>query len=95
MKVIKVDKVAAIVGLLLHGSPEEPIMQLINAIIEEQSFEAEPVRHGRWIFKRRLYEVDEYYCSECGQLLTTRAKEREKDCPNCRAKMDLKVKEHG
>lgn len=46
------------------------------------------VVHGRWVFKRGCYEADECVCSECGQQLTTRAKERANYCPNCGARMD-------
>lgn len=42
---------------------------------------------GEWLFQIRYYEVDECACSACGQLLTTRARERTNYCPNCGADM--------
>lgn len=41
--------------------------------------DAEPIKHGRWIWKN-------YYlvCSECGK-----ENDRTDYCPNCGAKMDL------
>lgn len=49
-----------------------------NDIMRFPTIEAEPVRHGRWIWKGH-YLV----CSECGE-----ENDRKNYCPNCGAKMN-------
>ena len=44
-----------------------------------------PVRHGRW--KRRGKNLGE--CSECGEVVSV----RHRYCPNCGAKMDVRMEE--
>ena len=48
-----------------------------------------PVRHGRWVYAKTYYDIDECNCSLCGQLMTTAIDKRMNYCPNCGAKMDL------
>ena len=54
------------------------------------AIEAEPVRHGRWIY--RSDDAASCYCSECNEEALTAPYERnciESDfCPCCGAKMD-------
>ena len=64
--------------------------------------EAEPVRHGRWIFDGAIYYDEgekcyDYQCSECGRFVSVRGgnlgkEELEEEYPycHCGAKMDLK-----
>ena len=56
--------------------------------------DAEPVRHGRWVYKPNMYDDSTYECSECGEPWTliegTPQENGMKYCPNCDAKMDLK-----
>ena len=52
------------------------------------TIEAEPVRHGRWIWKG---DDKGWFCSECGGgcLLDTESDWfKSNGCPHCRAKMD-------
>lgn len=48
-----------------------------------------PMRHGRWVYAKTYYDIDECNCSLCGQLMTTAIDKRMNYCPNCGAKMDL------
>ena len=59
-----------------------------------QSIEAEPVRHGRWVARKEIFDgeqeqVDAIGCSLCGK--SQRALRRTPYCPNCGAKMDLEA----
>ena len=74
----------------------------IDDIENVPTIEAEPVRHGRWIFDGAIYyDEDEkcydYQCSECGRFVSVRGgnlgkEELEEEYPycHCGAKMDLK-----
>ena len=46
-----------------------------------------PVRHGRWVYAKTYYDMDECNCSLCGQLMTTAIDKRMNFCPNCGAMM--------
>lgn len=50
-----------------------------------------PVVHGRWIYAKTYYDIDECNCSLCGQLMTTAIDKRMNYCPNCGAKMVLEA----
>jgi hypothetical protein len=64
-------------------------------IINAPTIEAEPVKHGKWIYR----EYDEsdgsdeyYYCSECHEIALSEFGRytfvRSDYCPNCGARMD-------
>ena len=72
-------------------------------IFHAPTIEAEPVRHGRWIFGKELpcswgqIPKNKYhlYCSECLEQAFNRSEDNDPDfdvdtsyCPNCGAKMD-------
>lgn len=63
----------------------------VQDIDEAPTIEAEPMRHGRWIWKGN---DKGYFCSECGSgcLLDMDSDWfKSEGCPHCRAKMDLEV----
>ena len=57
----------------------------LQSIDEQSTIEAEPVRHGKWIFGGDGI-ID---CSECNEAYDCRTYPRHY-CPNCGAKMDGK-----
>lgn len=82
--------------LLKIGNKEHPLewavsRPLINSM---PTIEAEPTKHGRWIWDK---ENDKMYCSECGYETDNWGVHQESDpiewqlpnyCENCGAKMD-------
>lgn len=64
----------------------------ILEVIHAPTIEAEPVRHGRWIFEKgdETTCLDGYICSSCKQGFHTHVPYFEDFdyCPNCGAKMD-------
>ena len=72
-------------GLLLI-----PMRDVINSIRNAPTIDAEPVRHGRWLYNSYPTvwyghgEPPEWVCSECEE----RAYNTYDYCPNCGAKMD-------
>ena len=72
-------------GLLLI-----PMRDVTNSIRNEPTIDAEPVRHGRWLYNSYPTvwyghgEPPEWVCSECEE----RAYNTYDYCPNCGAKMD-------
>lgn len=72
-------------GLLLI-----PMRDVTNSIRNAPTIDAEPVRHGRWLYNYYPTvwyghgEPPEWVCSECEE----RAYNTYDYCPNCGAKMD-------
>lgn len=72
-------------GLLLI-----PMRDVTNSIRNASAIDAEPVRHGRWLYNSYPTvwyghgEPPEWVCSECEE----RAYNTYDYCPNCGAKMD-------
>lgn len=72
-------------GLLLI-----PMRDVTNSIRNAPAIDAEPVRHGRWLYNSYPTvwyghgEPPEWVCSECEE----RAYNTYDYCPNCGAKMD-------
>lgn len=72
-------------GLLLI-----PMRDVTNSIRNAPTIDAEPVRHGRWLYNSYLTvwyghgEPPEWVCSKCEE----RAYNTYDYCPNCGAKMD-------
>lgn len=63
-------------------------MGIMQAIDEQPTVDAVPVRHGKWIHEVRytidsLHSYQQYRCSECGMTYITNTKY----CPNCGARM--------
>lgn len=58
-------------------------------LMDAPTIEAEPIRHGRWIYKEYRTTKDDaigfYLCSECGRANWIK---EDNYCPNCGAKMD-------
>lgn len=66
--------VMADVASMIHNSP---------------TIDAEPVRHGRWIYCENHNEIVQ--CSECGIIRNIYKQEGWNYCPNCGVKMDAEV----
>lgn len=56
----------------------------VDDIINAETIEAEPVKHGRWVPVKLTRRTTEYKCSICGRWERT---DKEPYC-NCGAKMD-------
>ena len=62
-----------------------------NVIRQMPTIEAEPVKHGRWLYKELCFKGDKtptdytYECSVCGYKW---GEDIYRYCPNCGAKMD-------
>ena len=70
-------------------------LSILEGVISEiPAVDAAPVRHGRWIKKKRKTYPDGYVCSECDDYIyETWADYTDFNfCPNCGAKMDLEAK---
>ena len=66
----------------------EPCHSFADVIEDMPTIEAEPVRHGRWI-----YDINNLYgCSRCFGREVISPKKPKAYCPNCGAKMDLEEK---
>lgn len=67
---------------------------VLRTIDEMPTAEAEPVKHGRWIFEEH---PDSYYyhweCSNCKAWFSDNARFGYNYCPNCGAKMDMEGEE--
>ena len=79
-----------------ENSRELSLLQRDIIIVQEQpTVDAVPVRHGKWIRKTdtRFGEMlnDILICSECHIAFSTVTMIRRSYCPNCGAKMDIKV----
>lgn len=67
-----------------------PMRDVTNSIRNAHTIDAEPVRHGRWLYNSYPTvwyghgEPPEWVCSECEE----RAYNTYDYCPNCGAKMD-------
>lgn len=61
------------------------IRQFYNSVSDLQTIEAEPVRHGHWIWLEPYgaHFTRRRKCSECGDI---KAQEASNFCPNCGAK---------
>lgn len=97
MRLIDGEKFAAVLQDLADKHAEggktdvaEILLSVKGMLERQETVEAEPVVHGRWI-----YHADDLFpaestqeCSNCHEeeLLTLR---NENCCPNCGAKMDL------
>lgn len=67
--------------------------RICNEIREEKTVDAEPVTHGRWEWLgpyRYNNDGDIGTCSVCKRRI--RFFEKPNYCPNCGAKMDVKIK---
>ena len=59
---------------------------VLDYIKEAPTVDAEPLRHGKWIFNRERYSWE---CSECQcQTGSIFEESKSKFCKNCGAKMD-------
>lgn len=57
-----------------------------HAIEDAPTIEAEPVKHGRWIEPRRVFDNIYYHCSVCGNHYAIYGDFNYR--PNCGAKME-------
>ena len=70
-------------------TPEISGLEVISLIKEAPVIDAEPVRHGRWIFE--LYSYSTPKCSCCGWNMPyseDSTMDARNYCPRCGAKMD-------
>lgn len=60
---------------------------ILDLVDEQPTIEAEPIRHGHWIYKEYGYPtaIAFYTCSVCG---SSRGFDIDNYCPHCGAKMD-------
>ena len=66
-------------------NPAAAIESVIAVIQRISAIEAEPVRHGRWVYDHWC----EFKCSVCGEWSKSEPyRGKENYCPNCGAKMD-------
>ena len=70
----------------LEGSTEynKGVTDAFNALFDLPTVEAEPIKHGRWIYPND--ETYPPYCSECKQDAIDYIESNY--CPNCGARMD-------
>ena len=72
----------------------EAFEKIFNELIQKApTVDAEPVRHGRWIYDFNEDGYDGYRCSNCMEHRQIDYKDDYHYCPNCGAKMDVKEKE--
>ena len=71
------------------------VVDVFNLIRELPSVEAEPVRHGHWVYGEDEDGVDGYRCNKCGFFVTWDYQNRHIHfiddylfCPHCNARMD-------
>lgn len=79
--------------LVIHGTMAvKTVLPIIGERIQSApTIEAEPVRHGKWLFNS--IEKPEYrICNQCGAAFRIEQQEW-KRCPVCEAKMDGEVDE--
>ena len=69
-------------GSVCDEECENALCNFYDYIMDAPTIEAEPVKHGRWEFGG--------FCSECG---ISNEELRTDYCPNCGAKMDLRINE--
>lgn len=68
-------------------------MECINSA---PAVDAEPVRHGRWKYlPPTINSVGAYSCSACGFLVFDHRVNKCNYCPNCGARMEAEVNDHG
>ena len=61
MRMIEADKVPPMVRLLLFNNQKaDSVMRYVQDLVDKHTIEAEPVRHGYW-----LWDSKHYYCSVC------------------------------
>lgn len=88
MRLINEDDVLRIVERVTNEAVEKNqrkyLIQprIIAEIAGLPTIEAEPVKHGRWMYP--------FYCSECGFAPYYSSDLTYNYCPNCGARMDLK-----
>lgn len=86
------DAAESIICAVEEENPEiaEKIIDVRDVILkkieEQHTVEAEPVRHGHWIWLEPYGALFTHRrkCSECGDI---KAQEESNFCPNCGAKM--------
>lgn len=74
--------------------PDLLIDEMIKRTQDAPAVDAEPVRHGKWIFK--IYSYSTPKCSCCGWKMPyseDSTLDARNYCPNCGAKMDVEVEE--
>lgn len=102
MKAINVDTLEWF-QVIFGADKQKAILILKPHINDLDIIDAEPVRHGRWIFDGAIYYDEgekcyDYQCSECGRFVSVRGgsnlgkEELKEEYPycHCGAKMDLK-----
>lgn len=100
MRLIDADALIAYIKKRLRN--EMVIAWMCRIISEVPTIEADPVRHGRWEFRRnkKYTWCADAVCTACETVIDTHVdndveyrqegiKKRLRYCPNCGAKMDL------
>ena len=78
-------------GLFQFGKEcewNDAIEEAMHRFVNLPTIEAEPVKHGRWIYDDEAYPggnpYGHYVCDQCGEYVPHKTNY----CPNCGAKMD-------
>ena len=87
MRVVNIDNLEWI-QVTVKELEDKAMLILKPHINDLDWFEAEPVRHGRWI-NPRLNKYG-HPCHQCNQCLFVASQKDRNFCPDCGAKMDLK-----
>lgn len=87
MRVVNIDNLEWI-QITVKELEDKAILILKPHINDLDWFEAEPVRHGRWI-NPHLNKYG-HPCHQCNQCLFVASQKDRNFCPDCGAKMDLK-----
>lgn len=83
MRLIDADKLFNNQILVVSNSASLEVIEKIMDIIKEApTIEAEPIRHGKWIYTGFM----EVKCNNCGNVF--HELEDTNYCPNCGCKMD-------
>lgn len=90
MRMIEADKVPPLIRLLfMNNKYAEAIVRDVKAIIDRNTIEAEPVRHGYWENANGRPKTYIRKCSVCGKEAYFCGRGCSyKFCPNCGCKMD-------
>ena len=88
---MKTNEVRPIDANTLKKSFEEDghLSSYIEEFIDNApTIDAEPVRHGRWVWLCYACGETEWACTSCANTVWLTSASRLKWCPNCGAKMD-------
>lgn len=87
--IVRAKELLELMKRIQIAEEEHEKLVMINDVMEIQTVDAEPVRHGKWMSRtNELKHPSWFSCSECGGQFDYKWK----FCPNCGAKMDREGK---